>query len=72
MSFANILSSALQRIVESDRRYREVRHIAEMDEKLLADVGLSREQLETGTLRREKLAKGVEALGRRPRRVAMG
>jgi uncharacterized protein YjiS (DUF1127 family) len=72
MSLANILSSAVQRIIESDRRYREIRRMAEMDEQLLADIGLSREQLESGILSPEHLARGVETVGRRPRRVAHG
>lgn len=47
MSFEirNILGSVVERIVESDRRYRERCSIGKMDEHILTDLGISREQL---------------------------
>jgi uncharacterized protein YjiS (DUF1127 family) len=72
MSIASIINSIVDHIIESDRRYREIRRIAEMDQQILTDIGLSRSELEAGILDSRKLSKGVEALGRRPHRVTLG
>jgi uncharacterized protein YjiS (DUF1127 family) len=67
MSLGTIFQSALTRIVEADVRYREYRRIAELDEHRLADIGLSRKQLETGPLSRRQLSRGIATVGRNSR-----
>ncbi len=51
---ARLVVTFVAKVVEWDRRYRAKRHIAQLDERLLHDVGLHRTDLKnaTGSLKR--------------------